>query len=389
MRKKLLLIFVIAMSFILSNIGVLAAENVSIYVENISVGINQDIQVPIKINGNGGLCGATITVNYDSNLILSDVVKGEALSTLVMTKPGNMSLNPVNIVYDGMEEDKTNGIIAYLCFEPVNSAGVYNISISYEDGSIVDGALQPIQVELVNGKVTVTASDSGNNEDDKDDENDDVVSHNAPIITIGNVIANSNENIDVPIYISQNTGICGTTITFSYDSSLTLTGITRGEALPSLVMTKPGNLSFNPFNLVFDGMEEDKTNGIVVTLSFKAPKENGTYNITATYEDGDIVNGLLQPVDVLIKNGSITVGAKNIEVTVGNNTITLPNITETNGDVYIAFYKNSEQMTSVRRFNLSDTNIAVSADTNADYAKVFCWTDDLTPLCEAKIIKIK
>ncbi len=381
MKKSFLLIFAITMLLTLSNIGVTAAESVSIYVENTTVSVNSEIQVPININQNSGLCGATITVNYDSNLTLSNVVKGEALSTLVMTKPGNMSLNPVNIVYDGMEEDKTNGIIAYLCFEPMNTAGVYDISISYEDGSIVDGSLQPIQVEMTNGKITVTSSDSGN---DSEDDEDDVITHNGPIITIGNVTSNGNESIDVPIYISQNTGICGTTITFSYDSSLTLTGITRGEALPSLVMTKPGNLSLNPFNLVFDGMEEDTTNGIFVTLSFNAPQTNGTYNIMATYAEGDIVNGNLQPVDVLIKNGSIAVGEKNVEITIGSDKITLPVVATAEGDVYIAFYKNSGQMTSVHSFALSDTDIAVSVDSNADYAKVFCWTDNLVPLCEAQ-----
>ncbi|MDD6763098.1 MAG: hypothetical protein PUD92_05635 [Clostridiales bacterium] len=388
MKKNSFIFFILTLFILLSSANAFASSATSIFVENTSVAVNEEILVPIKINNNTGICGATLSVSYDNSLVLKSISVGEALGSLIMTKPGNLASNPFNLVFDGIEEDSTNGVIAYLCFNVMSESGTYDISVTYEAGDIVNGNLEALEVETLGGQVTVGTSPGGGTGDEGGD-NEDVEKHDNPIITIGNVTANPVESIDVPVYMAGNTGICGTTLKIAYDEALTLTGITKGDALSGLIMTKPGNLSANPFNLVFDGIEEDVTNGLFFTLTFTAPQGNGIYDITATYEEGDIVNGDLMPIDVFLKKGSITVGSKIIEVIIGDKIVGLPSITETSGDIYVAFYNDSEMMTSVKVFDLNNPKITVAEDATATYAKVFCWTDVLAPLCESQKITLK
>ena len=56
------------------------------------------------------------------------------------------------------------------------------------------------------------------------------------------------ETVEVPIKISDNTGILGMTLQVAYDEGLTLTGVAKGEALSSLTFTKPNSIPFSRVN---------------------------------------------------------------------------------------------------------------------------------------------
>lgn len=126
-------------------------------------------------------------------------------------------------------------------------------------------------------------------------------------LTVNQVKTEKNANVDVPIRISNNTGICGVTLMVSYDEKLELVNVSRGEALSTLEMTKPGNYQTNPVKILWDGMEADNTNGEIVVLTFRTPNEEGVYPITVKYENGDIIDGQLTPVELDVTNGMITV----------------------------------------------------------------------------------
>lgn len=133
-----------------------AAEKPSITVESVTVELSDDsITVPVKIANNTGICGATLTITYDEELKLTDVLAGTAFSSLTMTKPGNFDENPVKVLWDGMEADTSNGEILLLTFDNPNKAGLYEIKISYENGEIIDGSLNPVQLNITNGDITV------------------------------------------------------------------------------------------------------------------------------------------------------------------------------------------------------------------------------------------
>ena len=128
-----------------------------------------------------------------------------------------------------------------------------------------------------------------------------------PTMSIDNITAEPGADVKVPIAIKDNPGVCGAVISISYDDKLSLTNIVSGSAFSSLFMTKPGDMSAAPLRLLWDGLENDLSNGEIAVLSFTAPDEPGEYEITLSHEDGDIINSDLNPVDILLDNGSITV----------------------------------------------------------------------------------
>ena len=117
----------------------------------------------------------------------------------------------------------------------------------------------------------------------------------------------TNQTIEVPIKIEKNSGICGATLTVAYDEKLELKGISKGNAFSSLTMTPPGDFSQKTLKILWDGVDEDKSNGTLVILRFSNPKKAGTYKINISYKNGDIIDGDLNPVDVTVVNGSIKV----------------------------------------------------------------------------------
>lgn len=126
-------------------------------------------------------------------------------------------------------------------------------------------------------------------------------------LTVGTVTAGKEDSVTVPISISDNKGICGASISVSYDKALTLTGIQGGDGLSSLTMTRPGDLTANPVIILWDGVNADTSNGNIALLTFTVHETEGNYPVTVSYEDGDIVDGDLNPVALEIVNGGIQV----------------------------------------------------------------------------------
>ena len=135
---------------------------------------------------------------------------------------------------------------------------------------------------------------------------------NEPSVKVADVTAEPGTKVDVPIEISNNTGICGATLQISYDEDLVLNEISSGDALTSMTFTKPGDFSANPINLVWDNIEADESNGTIAVLTFTTPERNGKYAVNISYQDRGIVDGNLNPVKVNVMNGSITVGGGSI-----------------------------------------------------------------------------
>lgn len=131
-----------------------------------------------------------------------------------------------------------------------------------------------------------------------------------PVISADAVTAEADATVQVPIRITRNPGILGARITVAYAEGLTLTKVTAGDAFSALTMTKPGDLKANPVSIVWDGQEiseEDIKDGVIATLTFKAPSKAGTYDIKLSAAAKEIVDGDLTPVSVKFQAGSVTV----------------------------------------------------------------------------------
>lgn len=149
-----------------------------------------------------------------------------------------------------------------------------------------------------------------------------------PTLTVDTVTAEAGKSVTVPIQLTGNTGMVGATIRITYDSKLTLTGITQGSALASLIMTKPKDLLENPFNLMWDGTDADTTDGIIASLTFAVPNEAGLFEISVACDSA--YDNELSLIEFATQDGGIMVPGIVTDATLsGSVTIPIKNTTDT------------------------------------------------------------
>ena len=119
------------------------------------------VEVQVFIQNNPGILGMTLTLTFDSEaLTLKGATNGEAVKdVLTMTKPGKL-ISPCNFVWDGQEisaEEVKDGVILTLKFDVSSTAsgGLHPVSLSYQSGNIVDGEFRSVEVNMVNGDISV------------------------------------------------------------------------------------------------------------------------------------------------------------------------------------------------------------------------------------------
>jgi hypothetical protein len=130
------------------------------------------------------------------------------------------------------------------------------------------------------------------------------------MIKIEDVEATVGSIIEVSVTIYHNPGVLGAVLTFEYDSRLTLIDSRAGEGWSQLHLTKPAQYN-SPCNFVWDGSNGADTNdGTILVLTFivSSNAEIGSvYDISASYTDGNILDGNFENVDLTIESGSVTV----------------------------------------------------------------------------------
>ncbi|NBH14060.1 hypothetical protein D3Z36_07645 [Lachnospiraceae bacterium] len=80
---------------------------------------------------------------------------------------------------------------------------------------------------------------------------------------------------------------------------------------------------------------------------------------------------------------------KSIVVEIGGKRATLTADRYADGDIYVAFYKDTGQMTSYKMYSSNAGTIEVPVDETASYAKVMWWNQEMQPNCEAQMMKLK
>lgn len=373
--KKMLILVLVLLLLPIYTLHSFAQEAPNIEIEDLTAEAGDSVKLQVWLSANTGICGATISITYGKELVLTAIDKGTALSSLTMTKPGKLTANPIRITWDGLEQDETNGVLVTLTFIVPETPGEYDVCVSYDSGDIVDGDLKPLNVSTKNGKITV-----------KNKELD-----NTAILEIGKAEVSPRETVQIPINVSGMMEICGATISIMYDNNLVLSDINQGEAWSSLTMTKPGNYSANPIKITWDGLEADSTTGTIAFLTFIAPQQPGTYYVNASYTDGDIVDGDLKPVNISIKQGQITVKtSESIVVEIAGEKITMCNNSDADVDIIVAFYNSAGAMLSVKIYPNAEGEIKVNNTSASAFAKVMMWESGNTmrPICKAQRISL-
>ena len=125
-----------------------------ISVQNLEVSEDStEVAVAITLDENPGILGLQVRVVYDSGIKLVGIEGGNALSTLVMTPPGNFESGQT-IAWDGVSNnDNSTGTLVTLRFDVSDAQPKkYEISISV---SAFDENVSPVTFSSSNGSITV------------------------------------------------------------------------------------------------------------------------------------------------------------------------------------------------------------------------------------------
>ena len=147
---------------------VLSGNNTSITVSDGRGKAGDTVSVTVDLDNKTNIAGMTLRLSYDEDLTLTSITKGTGLNYLTFTPPKDVSLNPCNLLWDGIDGDTTSGTILTLDFKVSDNAaeGDYKINLSYNNGDIYDDNFDDITVDIINGKVTVVNYQLGDVNDD-------------------------------------------------------------------------------------------------------------------------------------------------------------------------------------------------------------------------------
>ncbi|MBQ7964520.1 MAG: hypothetical protein IJ331_00390 [Ruminococcus sp.] len=292
--------------------GEVEIKSASVVVGSVFAKAGETVVVPVTIHKNPGINGMQLNVSYDSALELTKAEKGEALTGLNLTLPGSFG-NPSKFLWDGLNENEsTNGIVLNLSFKVPSTAkegDLYTIAVEAPVGSIYDNEFNDVLFDMIGGAITVVEGESKPTQpSDKPTENETEITK--PSVKVGSVTAKAGDSVVVPVTVYKNPGINGMQLNISYDQALTLTKAESGNALPSLTLTQPGSFG-NPSKFLWDGLNEnEKGNGVVLNLTFKAPssaKSGDSYYVAVTSPDGSIYDLDFNDVVFDMINGAINI----------------------------------------------------------------------------------
>jgi len=141
----------------------------TIFVDSKYSAANSTVSVDISIANNPGIAGATLTVKYDQYLTLTAAQNGEAFSKLSFTKPGTFA-NPSKFLWDSESGEATgDGTILTLTFDVSASAepeSNLSIELSSNTGDFYNEDMETVNLQLVNGDITVIDYTPGDVNDD-------------------------------------------------------------------------------------------------------------------------------------------------------------------------------------------------------------------------------
>lgn len=173
------------------------------------------------------------------------------------------------------------------------------------------------------------------------------------VITASKVQAEvGDENVDIDIFISENPGIMGMTLTVTFDENvLELVNVRDAGKLGA---QSHKHEKESPYTLAWSddtATSNNTSNGVVATLTFKVKKnavKGCTYSIGLSYDydNYDIYDTNMYPVKFSLKNGEIVIG-NHLDYQIGdtdmNGRITINDVTEIQRQLAEITYFSDEQ----------------------------------------------
>ena len=142
-------------------------------------------------------------------------------------------------------------------------------------------------------------------------------------VSIESKTVHRGQTFELQIYLNHNPGLVSLMLELEYDkTAMELVGVSHGDALLTHSFTTTNTeteegFSITPFRMLWDGRAQDKSTGVLVTLTFesKVDAEIGDYPITVTFDRENTNAEYGVPCEVQIENGivSLTKGAYTVK----------------------------------------------------------------------------
>jgi len=158
---------------------------VEIEVEQFSAAPGESVIVPIMLVANPGIAGLRLSVGYDSYRLRIDsvnsVTSGTALTyhMFVGVDESTYSRNPFNVIWIGVENDTSTGVLLNVEFSVPDNAPAGEATINVTVGMVVDYNSNQLSYSVTQGSVYILRDDDNGN-GNGDDNGDDTISAPPP-----------------------------------------------------------------------------------------------------------------------------------------------------------------------------------------------------------------
>lgn len=165
MKKRVMsIILVLVLAFTCVPIGAITASastdytEPTIFAESKYAAPGSSVEVNVNVKNNPGIAGATLSISYDSQLTLTNAVSGETFSKLSFTAPGKFT-NPSSFLWDSesgqINDDGTMLTLSFAVAEDATPNDNLNVNVSYYTGDIYNENMDSVNLQTVNGCITV------------------------------------------------------------------------------------------------------------------------------------------------------------------------------------------------------------------------------------------
>ena len=133
-----------------------------LYVDDASAKAGEKgVKLAVKVLRNPGILGMSFAVRFDEKVLtLTKAENGSALKDVLDLTAGKKLKNGCKFAWDGVEissDQIKDGDVLVLTFDVASGAkaGVHAVTITCDDGDVVNGKLVPVDIQLVGGGITV------------------------------------------------------------------------------------------------------------------------------------------------------------------------------------------------------------------------------------------
>lgn len=380
------------------------------YSANIEVGSVRDragetVTLPVSISNNPGIAAFSLTVNYDSSKLTPvSIEKGEALGDsgelTSNLQEGALDGDAVTAYWVDPENFTGNGEMLLVTFT-INEGtedGEVPVEISYTLGDVTNQEYESVALNITNGAVNVASVIPGDVYEDgdvnvkdglklsqylaewdvpmsefetlaadiyKDDEinakdglklSQYLAGWNVSLVSlldtgnigfeVGSAEAAPGGYVDVPVVITENTGVATFNLKISYDSALTPVSITSNLMEGSLTSNlQQGIVDAGYVTAYWVNPSDITATGNAFTIRFKVSEDaEGELPVTISCSDGDICDQSFGNIDASFSDGLVTIkdGAGNGDLAYTVNSIEVESISDGHAYARINVTKNIE-----------------------------------------------